>query len=553
MTAIGIRHLPTAGLAAPGNLSFIGCMGSPLPPGVSEVDFARAMDRFRAVVGEKGVAADLDEYLDPYPLGDPGRGAASAALLPASTEQVREVVRIAAEFDIPLWTVSRGKNLGYGGAAPRVRGSIVVDLGRMNQIIEVNDELCYAIVEPGVTFFDLYNYVRERGLRVWPSCPALGWGSVIGNTLERGWGYTPAGEHANSQCGMEVVLPDGDVIRTGMGAIDGSRAWAVFKGGYGPAPDALFMQSNLGIVTKMGIWLYPQPQSFLSARVDVDSDADLPRLVDILARLQRTEVLQNHPLIGNVVRHAASIAPRSHWYTGDGAMPDSVVEDIRRQLGIGAWHARFALYGSPAMIAARWDAVREAFADVPGARLTERTYTAEDGAGLLAEDVPGPDRGGHTGFPSLVALESVKFRGNNGAHIGFSPVLPANGTEVLAFYQVAKEISAKHGFDFYPGFHCYPRHLVHINMIIFDADDTGQRASAAALFRDLVAAARQRGYSEYRAHTDFMDLVADQFDFNGHALRRFNQRLKDALDPRGILSPGKQGIWPAGSRTSATP
>jgi 4-cresol dehydrogenase (hydroxylating) flavoprotein subunit len=41
-----------------------------------------------------------------------------------------------------------------------------------------------------------------------------------------------------------------------------------------------------------------------------------------------------------------------------------------------------------------------------------------------------------------------------------------------------------------------------------------------------------------------MDLVADQFDFNDHALRRFNQRLKDALDPRGILSPGKQGIWP---------
>ncbi|MGH3281236.1 MAG: FAD-binding oxidoreductase [Trebonia sp.] len=522
-------------------------MSLPLPPGVSEADFARAMDRFRSAVGEKGVATRLDEYLDPYPLGDTARCAASAALLPAGTEQVREVVRIAAEFGIPLWTVSRGKNLGYGGAAPRVPGSVVVDLSRMNQIIEVNDELCYAIVEPGVTFFDLYNYVRERGLKVWPSCPALGWGSIVGNTLERGWGYTPTGEHANSQCGMEVVLADGDIIRTGMGAIDGGRAWAVFKGGYGPAADALFMQSNFGIVTKMGIWLYPQPEAFLSARVDVETDADLVPLVDILARLQRTEVLQNHPLIGNVVRHAASIAPRSHWYAGDGAMPDSVAADIKRQLGIGAWHARFALYGSPAMIGARWNAVREAFAGVPGARLTERTYTAsgEDGAGLLADEVATPDRGGQTGYPSLAALESVKFRGENGAHIGFSPVLPANGAEVLAFYRVAKEISARHGFDFYPGFHCYPRHLMHINMIIFDADDAGQRAGAAALFRDLVAAAREHGYSEYRAHTDFMDLVADQFDFNGHALRRFNARLKGALDPHGILSPGKQGIWHA--------
>jgi 4-cresol dehydrogenase (hydroxylating) flavoprotein subunit len=522
-------------------------MDAPLPPGVSGRDFARAMDRFRAALGEKGIAADLAEYLDPYPLGDQDRGAASAALLPASTEQVREIVRIAGEFRIPLWTISRGKNLGYGGAAPRVRGSVVVDLGRMNKVIEVNDELCYAIVEPGVTFFDLYSYIRERELKVWPSCPALGWGSVIGNTLERGWGYTPTGEHANSECGMEVVLADGDVIRTGMGAVDGSPAWPVFRGGYGPAADGLFMQSNFGIVTKMGIWLYPQPEAFLSARVDVEADADLPRLVDILARLQRAEVLQNHPLIGNVVRHAASVAHRSHWYAGDGAMPDVVVEDIRRQLGIGAWHARFALYGTEAMVAARFQAVRDAFADLRGARLTERTYSAADEAGLLAEDVAPSDRGGQTGYPSLVALESVKFRGDNGAHIGFSPVLPASGAEVLAFYRVAKEISAKHGFDFYPGFHCYPRHLVHINMIIFDADDAGQRSAAAALFRDLVVAARERGYSEYRAHTDFMDLVADQFDFNDHALRRFNTRVKDALDPHGILSPGKQGIWPGGS------
>jgi 4-cresol dehydrogenase (hydroxylating) len=48
-----------------------------------------------------------------------------------------------------------------------------------------------------------------------------------------------------------------------------------------------------------------------------------------------------------------------------------------------------------------------------------------------------------------------------------------------------------------------------------------------------------------------MDLVADQYNFNDHAQRRFNELLKDALDPNGILSPGRQGIWPRGSRPRA--
>lgn len=55
----------------------------------------------------------------------------------------------------------------------------------MNRIIEVNEKFSYAVVEPGVTFTDLYLYCAKNKLRVWPSVPSLGWGSVVGNVSHR--------------------------------------------------------------------------------------------------------------------------------------------------------------------------------------------------------------------------------------------------------------------------------------------------------------------------------------------------------------------------------
>ena len=72
-------------------------------------------------------------------------------------------------------------------------------------------------------------------------------------------GYTPYGDHFMMQCGMEVVLANGEVMRTGMGAMPGTNTWQLFKYGFGPYVDGMFSQSNFGVVTKMGIWLMPEP------------------------------------------------------------------------------------------------------------------------------------------------------------------------------------------------------------------------------------------------------------------------------------------------------
>ena len=190
-----------------------------LPPGVREVDFTQAIQDFISVVGQDAVFVGeaLSDYIDPYDIHeaeDNKRKVPSAAVCPESTDQIREILKIANQFTIPLWTFSRGKNLGYGGPAPRVNGSVALDLHRMNKIIEVNDEFHYAVVEPGVTFTDLYNYCVEHNKKVWPSTASLGWGSVLGNTLDRGMGFSTNFAHHQHMSGIEVMLADGDIVRS---------------------------------------------------------------------------------------------------------------------------------------------------------------------------------------------------------------------------------------------------------------------------------------------------------------------------------------------------
>ena len=257
------------------------------PPGVSEQDFAAALQAFAAAIGPEWVftsAADVALYRDAYsPFRDEaGERVASAAVAPDSVEQVREVVRIANRYRIPLYPISTGKNLAYGGSAPILSGSVVLDLKRMNRVLEVSERNAYALVEPGVSYFDLYRHVQERGLKLMLDVPSPGWGSVIGNALEHGVGLSPLRDHFGAACGMEVVLADGSLLRTGMGAMDGAATWQQYRYGFGPGVDGLFAQSNLGIVTKMGVWLLPEPEVVRGLRVSLPRMDDVVRLVDIM-------------------------------------------------------------------------------------------------------------------------------------------------------------------------------------------------------------------------------------------------------------------------------
>ena len=516
------------------------------PPDLSETRFSRALHELASIVGVSSVLTSderLRDYTDPFvPQPMAASFAACAAVLPATVDEIREVLRVARAYRLPLWPVSTGRNFAYGGPAPRLTGSLVLDLKRMNRILEVDETLAYALVEPGVTYFDLHARLLHNGSRLWIDPPAAGWGSVVGNTLERGFGYTAYGDHAANQCGMEVMLANGELVRTGMGAIEISRAWQLFKAGYGPSYDAMFMQSNFGIVTKLGLWLMPRPDAYLIAHVKLPREADLEAAVETLRPLKLDETIRNHATIEGAIRHAAGVSSRGDWYKGAGPLPDRVVDEIVRRLDIGRWNVHFAIYGAPDLVDLRFAAARRAFARIPGARIEANRYTPDLQPASAGE-------GNMAGIPAMSAFRMLDWRGGGtGAHVDFSPICPFTGRDAMRQYWVAKARMAEYGFDYYGGFTAGERHLHHIVATIFDRDDPKEIDAAADLQRVLMSDARSEGYGVYRTHLATMDFAASQYDFNDGALLRLSETIKDALDPEGILAPGKSGIWPRAMR-----
>jgi 4-cresol dehydrogenase (hydroxylating) len=142
------------------------------------------------------------------------------------------------------------------------------------------------------------------------------------------------------------------------------------------------------------------------------------------------------------------------------------------------------------------------------------------------------------------------YGGEEGGHIGFSPVARLTGRDAVALRDLLRGlIEREAGLDYAAVLiPTNARSFVHITLIIFDTKDEAQAKRAYDTCKLLVRESAKEGYGEYRAHLDFMDLAGEQYSFGDHAYRRFVETIKDAVDPNGILSPGKQGIWPRALR-----
>ena len=367
------------------------------------------------------------------------------------------------------------------------------------------------------------------------SVPANGWGSIIGNALERGIGYTPYGDHTTRLCGLEVVLPTGELVRTGMGAMAGNKAWAHYPYGFGPGWDQMFVQSNLGIVTKANMWLMPEPELSFHALVNLPRMEDIIWAMDVLADLRLRGVVDHNVVFGNYLHDASALSTRAEWYDKPGPLPDAVAEAIQKKFGLGWWTFHISVYGEEGVAQAKKALIDKAFAEKLKAPIPWKP---------LHRGEPREPFAVAAGVPFLLPLNVVNWFGGRGGHIGFSPVLPPSGKLAWEAFLSRKKRFEAAGLDYYSSFTVGHRHIANVNMILYNRDDPAMVASARRIFSEMVRDAHAEGYAEYRTHIDFMDDVAKSYDFNGGALMKLNQAVKDTLDPNGILAPGKNGIWP---------
>jgi 4-cresol dehydrogenase (hydroxylating) len=432
----------------------------------------------------------------------------------------------------------------------------------MNRIVDFNEELAYVTVEPGVTQAQLYDFLRERGSKLWmdatgasPAC------SLIGNTVERGFGHTPYGDHFGNSCGLEIVLPTGRIVQTGFARFPGATAASSYRWGVGPSLDGLFSQSNLGIVTRMTLWLMPAPEYFQAYFFRCEEPEQLPALVDALRPLRLDHTIRGASHIANDYK-VLSALEQYPWERAGGVtpLPGALMRELHGELKIGSWNGSGALYGTKRQVKEARRLLRRALGGIADKLqfLDDRTLRMASAFAKPYEFLTGwnlkrtlallePVYGLMKGIPTEHPLASTYWRrrtpppavmdpDRDGCGLLWaSPVAPASGRHASKLTALASGILLDRGFEPMISLTMITeRSLACVVSIAFDRELAGEDARALDCYHHLMERLAANGYYSYRLGLLSM-ARGEQPDSYSDLLRE----LKRTMDPAGILAPGR--------------
>jgi glycolate oxidase subunit GlcD len=196
---------------------------------------------------------------------------------PENAEQVSTLLAIASEYGMPV--IPRGTGTGLSGGSLAINGGIALSLLRMNKIIEIDNVNMIAVVQPGVINHHLHDALTERGLYYPPDPASYETSSIGGNIAEDAGGphCFKYGTTRDYVLRMEVVLPNGKMIRTGVK----TRKGVV---GYDIHDLMIGSEGTLGVVTEATLRLIPMPQSVITLMVFYPQISDVIQTLTALMR-----------------------------------------------------------------------------------------------------------------------------------------------------------------------------------------------------------------------------------------------------------------------------
>jgi 4-cresol dehydrogenase (hydroxylating) len=492
-------------------------------------DYEAAFAAWESVVGREHIRFDAATRTAYARTTLPQGTLPAAVIRPGTTREVQEIVQIANRYGVPIHAVSRGKNWGYGDACASTDGQVIVELTRMNAIREINVDLGYAVIEPGVSQGQMYQFLRENNIPLMLDVTGAGPdASIVGNILQRGFGHTPYGDRFRHTSGFEVILRDGRLINTGFGKFVNAQAARVFPWGLGPWIDGLFTQSDLGIVTSACIWLMPQPEVIEGFALKIDDERNLGELLNSLRRLRMNGTVRSTVHVANDLRVlSARMRYPYERAAGETPLPEELRKQLRQEQGLGSWNMLGATYGADVEVRAARSVIRRELRHVgrvhffrrrklefakrvaarlqwlPPIRGLAGTISAAGSAFDLLE-----------GIPSAEHLAGALWRlrtwpqNSQGPHtvdlvdsglIWVSPVLPLEAGAAEKVLNISRPIFAKFGFDFLITMTALTeRALCAVMSVNYDKRDADETRQAASCARELRSALSSQGYQPYR-------------------------------------------------------
>jgi 4-cresol dehydrogenase (hydroxylating) flavoprotein subunit len=457
---------------------------------------------------------------------------------PKTCVQLLKVVEIAARYAIPVTPVSQGKNWGLGSGLPVNDGTAIIRLDCLNRIVTVSERLRYAVIEPGVTQGQLAAYLRANHPSLIFNMTGSGLDtSIVGNVLERGGAIF--GQRIHDLCGLEVLLADGSVVRTGLWHFDVERCQHHYSHGLGPDLNGLFAQSNLGIVLKMVIRLRPQAhRRLVCIRVDHDHVASL---VDSLFYLREDQIISGGPVLVNRSDHrilggTSMRTAQDEWIavttlTGSSEIMEACQGELTKRLG---GISCLLSFHEPEQLSA----VDPDEGDLlPFLRAQSALFDGQ------------PSNFSLDAFRALSARKSGTAFGSGHYELdrdpdvpGITCVLPAvpfTGSALVEVVHIVREFSARYSLRLGLSFLAHDATTLEgFFRVTFDRTSRTQVAAAQDWSRSLYTVLESRGFLPYRLDIQSMPLFAAR---GNDPFWQTVSRIKNALDPGGILSPGRYG------------